>query len=94
MPYGWTSQKAATAKKLFEQNGIHSALWIWRSFRKDKWGFELVHEDDMRRETVDVKLMNTLDGVWREANALRLLPMPSGQGLPVAPWEALPPPKM
>ena len=26
---------------LFEQMGIHSALWIWRSYRKDTWGFEL-----------------------------------------------------
>ena len=39
---------AEDVASLFEQNGIHSALWIWRSYRKASWGFELVHEDDMR----------------------------------------------
>ena len=65
---------AEDVANLFEESGIHSALWIWRSYRKDKWGFELVHEDSERRETVDVKMMNTLDRVWRAAAALRLLP--------------------
>ena len=39
----------------FEQNGVHSTIWIWRSYRKSKWGFELVHEDDDHRETEDVR---------------------------------------
>ncbi|KOO53502.1 cellulase, partial [Chrysochromulina tobinii] len=53
---------------LFEAHGVHSALWIWRSYSKDTWGFELVHEDEAQRETVDVKLMSTLDRVWRSTN--------------------------
>ena len=43
--------------RTFEALGVHSALWIWRSYRKPSWGFELVHEDELRRETVDVKLL-------------------------------------
>jgi len=60
---------------LFEAHGVHSALWIWRSYSKDTWGFELVHEDEAQRETVDVKLMSTLDRVWRSTSAPRLLPL-------------------
>ena len=33
----------------FEAHGVHSTLWIWRSYRKSSWGFELVHEDEARR---------------------------------------------
>ena len=80
-------QYAEDVASLFEQLGIHSALWIWRSYRKENWGFELVHEDDMRRETVDVKLMSTLDGVWRSSEALRLLPALESV---VAPWTIVP----
>ena len=32
----------------FEEHGVHSTLWIWRSYRKSSWGFELVHEDESR----------------------------------------------
>ena len=67
---------AEDVASLFEELQVHSALWIWRSFRKPSWGFELVHEDDERRETVDVKLMHTLDSVWRTAGALPVLPTP------------------
>ena len=44
---------------------MHSTLWIWRSYRKSSWGFELVHEDESRRETEDVRLMNVLNRAWR-----------------------------
>jgi hypothetical protein len=54
---------------LFEQGGVHSALWIWRSYRKAAWGFELVHEDTRREETEDLQMMAILDSVWaRDAN--------------------------
>ena len=81
-------QYARDVATLFEREGVHSSLWIWRSYRKDKWGFELVHEDEMRRETVDVKLMSALDGVWKASEALRLLPAPKSV---VAPWTVSPP---
>eukprot|EP00966_Prymnesium_polylepis_P250328 5788219-Prymnesium_polylepis.1 len=45
----------------FEAAGVHSTLWIWRSYRKPTWGFELVHEDEERREVEDVRLMNVLN---------------------------------
>ena len=32
-------QYAEDVATLFEQLGVHSALWIWRSYRKDKWGY-------------------------------------------------------
>ena len=79
---------AADVATLFEQAGIHSTLWIWRSYRKSSWGFELVHEDESRRETEDVTLMNTLDAVWRSASVLRLLPMPT---IAVPPWAVVSP---
>ena len=31
-----------------QEHGVHSTLWIWRSYRKSAWGFELVHEDESR----------------------------------------------
>ena len=37
----------------------------------------------MHRETVDVKLMSILDGVWKASEALRLLPTPKSV---IAPW--------
>ena len=49
---------------LLDNGGIHSAVWMWRSYRKSSWGFELVHEDESRRETEDVRLMNVLNKVW------------------------------
>ena len=42
---------ARDVAELFEEYGVHSGLWIWRSYRKSgvPTGFELVHEDEMRR---------------------------------------------
>lgn len=50
--------------ELFEATGVHSSLWIWRSYRSESWGFELVHEDLQRRETEDVALMRALELAW------------------------------
>ena len=50
---------------LFVERGVHSALWIWRSYRKDSWGFELVHEDSRREESEDMQMMGVLNAAWR-----------------------------
>ena len=51
---------ARDVASLFVDSRVHSALWIWRSYRKDRWGFELVHEDT-RRETRGNTRRNTRD---------------------------------
>jgi len=73
---------ASDVAGLFEERRIHSALWIWRSYRNEKWGFELVHEDKERRETEDVPLMRLLNGVWSgqvSSPSPSLLPPPPPQ---------------
>ncbi|KAL1514538.1 hypothetical protein AB1Y20_003635 [Prymnesium parvum] len=60
---------AEDVASLFEKDGVHSTLWIWRSYRKDSWGFELVHEDAERHEMEDVRLMSALNRVWGAGHA-------------------------
>ena len=50
---------------LLDSGGIHSAVWMWRSYRKSSWGFELVHEDTQREESEDFALLGVLNAAWR-----------------------------
>ena len=82
---------------LLDNGGIHSAVWMWRSYRKSSWGFELVHEDESRRETEDVRLMNVLNKVWAlAAPAAAAAVAPSAHPIssppPPRPLPAPPPP--
>ena len=63
---------ARDVASLFEEHAVHSALWIWRSYRSEHWGFELVHETETRRESEDVWLMNLLNKVWCRRSLLKV----------------------
>jgi len=45
---------------LFEEYGIHSTYWIWRSYHKDQWtGFEMVYYDQF-----DTLVMEEMANAW------------------------------
>ena len=55
---------AEAVATIFEKHAIHSTYWIWRSYEKESWGFEIIHQDQN-----DTVVLSSLNKVWNgEAN--------------------------
>ena len=49
--------------QIFEETGVHSSYWVWRTHSKDQWtGFEIVYEDSFDRMVIE-----ELTGAWSQS---------------------------
>eukprot|EP00051_Salpingoeca_urceolata_P012410 m.153817 g.153817 ORF g.153817 m.153817 type:complete len:427 (-) comp17482_c0_seq1:15-1295(-) len=47
---------------VLRSNAIHHTYWIWRSYKKQSWGYELVHPFDNGTQALDTNMLAVLNG--------------------------------